>query len=313
MNKHNVSYKNGWHSAADHVIADLVPTIGLSQTFEMHPHDAINLAAWLIATTYAGGAGRLANELPASFADYLEEETEMPAHLPSSQTADVPIDGKFGIISTPDGPRIGNLTSREMIPADEPLFLLRARDPLAHIAMQHYAEECRQDLAVSEHHAEGTGDNLENFRAFAGEHPDRLKIPGSTAGAPRARWYYFGCDARNDPGHHLRDEQGHILPRPYPVPWEDKELDGGLCPDDPKQVKGRAARHVRAGWTALAYWDRNTDARRNSCSVLMLEGVYTFQLARILAELLAPEILARLEKPLQQSSIKPATAESWRP
>jgi hypothetical protein len=86
------------------------------------------------------------------------------------------LDGKFGIRE--DG-RIANLVSGELIPEDEPLFLLRGRDIVAHTALTAYLSEC-EEYGCNELHLAGINKVRENFRRFAIEHTDRMKQPGIT-------------------------------------------------------------------------------------------------------------------------------------
>lgn len=91
------------------------------------------------------------------------------------------IDGKFGVHIgkyATDGIKIVNLVSREEIPQDEPLFLLRARDNLAIPVIAHYRELC--STATNELHQAGINQILQKFHAFASEHPERMKEPGKT-------------------------------------------------------------------------------------------------------------------------------------
>lgn len=87
---------------------------------------------------------------------------------------------------------------------------------------------------------------------------------------------YFGC--RGGVGHyfHTPARYSHGLHPPPGFPWG-LEVDGKLQP--PPVAVGRpdglARRHVKDGWTAVAYWDRTVDRRPGSCSVLAAKGVLT--------------------------------------
>ena len=92
--------------------------------------------------------------------------------------------------------------------------------------------------------------------------------------------YYFGCIG----------EAGHFLWSPedrfrhtetyYHQPWGNR-LDGCLCPDCGyqgliAQNEGEAFLHHKDEWTAVAFWDRTGDERRNSNSAFIAEGTFTF-------------------------------------
>jgi hypothetical protein len=76
---------------------------------------------------------------------------------------------------------IVKLSNGEVLPHDEPLFLMRARDHLAITALLEYRK-----IAI----ADGCNDYLlgllqetiEVFRGFAENHPERMKQPGVTRG-----------------------------------------------------------------------------------------------------------------------------------
>lgn len=69
--------------------------------------------------------------------------------------------------------RLCNRVTGAMIPLDEPVFLLRAQDALAHATLRHYVAErmvkCGPD--------DGLAERLAAFEQFATEHPDRVKLP----------------------------------------------------------------------------------------------------------------------------------------
>lgn len=60
------------------------------------------------------------------------------------------------------------------------------------------------------------------------------------------------------------------------------KIDGGFAPggDDKgrseRQEQGEAKLVGVSGWTLLSWWDRSGDQRRNSVSVLLAEGTFTF-------------------------------------
>lgn len=92
--------------------------------------------------------------------------------------------------------------------------------------------------------------------------------------------YYFGC--YDLAGHFLYAAQRHdgepiaTRVRYYENnPWG-RAVDGALCPADVERKQGRALLHRRDGWTAIAFWDRSSDQRPNSCSVFMRKGEHDF-------------------------------------
>lgn len=89
------------------------------------------------------------------------------------------IDDKFHV----DSGEVVKTTSGEMVPHDEPLFLLRARDYLALPAMEHLRELCRLD-GCNDWQLAGIDAEIARFREFAEQHPERMKQPGITRGAP---------------------------------------------------------------------------------------------------------------------------------
>jgi hypothetical protein len=103
--------------------------------------------------------------------------------------------------------------------------------------------------------------------------------------------YYFGCFG--PPGHYFfrPSRFGPIHAdklASHTVPWTPAECDGNLQPGTAemkkgyqgqrpnKQVEGVCRLHSRNGWTAVAFWDRTGDERRNSCSVFIKDGEYDF-------------------------------------
>lgn len=65
-----------------------------------------------------------------------------------------------------------NRQSGERIPADEPLFILRARDIHAAGAIAFYFRGIHND-----EHRDAVGRRLKQFNDFASEHPERMKEP----------------------------------------------------------------------------------------------------------------------------------------
>ena len=90
------------------------------------------------------------------------------------------IDGKFYI----DAKALRDLeivsrTTGAPIPEDEPLFLLRARDKFALMALYEYRAVCEGGGCTPEHLA-GIGRTLRLFERFASDQPERMKEPGTS-------------------------------------------------------------------------------------------------------------------------------------
>ncbi len=78
----------------------------------------------------------------------------------------------------------GRLCSRatgRAIPDDEPVFVLRAQDRKAHVALMAYCRACDDEA-----HRDNVLQRLGDFEAFGLQHPDRLKEPDTTTVAPAA-------------------------------------------------------------------------------------------------------------------------------
>lgn len=71
--------------------------------------------------------------------------------------------------------KIINRVSGEAIPADEPVFIFRARDRKALAELLHY-----QDIVEDEHHRAAIQESIEAFQEFKEAHPERMKEPGIT-------------------------------------------------------------------------------------------------------------------------------------
>lgn len=102
--------------------------------------------------------------------------------------------------------------------------------------------------------------------------------------------YYFGCIKSK--GHYFHDADNSYFPSikiPPGFPWG-YSVDGELQPPHPDIRKlnenkyahlycgsdfkqGEAIRHVKDGWTCVAYWDRSIDSRPGSCSALICDQV----------------------------------------
>lgn len=78
---------------------------------------------------------------------------------------------KYGVNA--DG-RLYNRETGNVIPDDEPVFILRARDVHAATALQHYMDACLVDG-----HKSVVRKRISHFVDFAISHPDRMREPGS--------------------------------------------------------------------------------------------------------------------------------------
>ena len=86
------------------------------------------------------------------------------------------IDEKFS--STGD---IVKRSNGEVVPEDEPLFLIRARDRLAVKALLAYRVLSQEDGCI-DYHFEHLDRDIEAFKKFREEHPERMKQPSITRG-----------------------------------------------------------------------------------------------------------------------------------
>jgi len=77
---------------------------------------------------------------------------------------------------TVDGDSIVNRASRQRIPADEPVFIMRARDTYAAGAIYNYALDYPPGP-----HREAVLKRFDDFSSFAKQHPARMKMPDTTA------------------------------------------------------------------------------------------------------------------------------------
>lgn len=89
-----------------------------------------------------------------------------PAGLPHNQ------EPKY----TVDGDSIVNRASGQRIPADEPVFIMRARDTFAAGAIYSYALDCPPGS-----HRVAVLKRFDDFCSFAKRHPARMKTPDTTA------------------------------------------------------------------------------------------------------------------------------------
>lgn len=120
------------------------------------------------------------------------------------------IDGKFYIDAKAlRDPEIVSHTTGQAIPADEPLFLLRARDLHALATLHYYDAVCRQAGCTAEH-LEGIERAKARFEAFRNQHTDRMKQPGSSwrQAKPKLRCAHCGKPI-TDAAKHVCDEVRH--------------------------------------------------------------------------------------------------------
>lgn len=87
------------------------------------------------------------------------------------------IDGKYHIV----GDKIVNSFNGNIIPEDEPLFLLRGRDRLALATLHEYQQLCIED-DCTKFHLDGVDQIIKAFQRFRYNFPERMKQPGCTEG-----------------------------------------------------------------------------------------------------------------------------------
>lgn len=87
-------------------------------------------------------------------------------NMPESQ------EPKYGIKAG----QLYNRESGEVIPSDEPVFIFRARDAIAHGTLCDYLERIALSDA-DDSHFEAVQIRSRDFKKFKREHPERMKIP----------------------------------------------------------------------------------------------------------------------------------------
>lgn len=102
-------------------------------------------------------------------------------------------------------------------------------------------------------------------------------------------FYFFGCVRK--PGHFFHPASGspQIYYEDQPFP----DIDGGLQPQNIKQLQGPALLHHKDGWTALSFWDRTVDARGGCNGNFLANEVLSFDAMLARAHEKFPEIMAR--------------------
>jgi hypothetical protein len=89
------------------------------------------------------------------------------------------IDSKFAVST--DG-QIYKKSNKEVVPEDEPLFLLRGRDILAVKLLMAYLE-ISKEAGCNAYHFLKLGETVAGLVKFQEEHPERMKLPSITEGA----------------------------------------------------------------------------------------------------------------------------------
>ncbi len=88
------------------------------------------------------------------------------------------IDAKFAVSTNG---KIFKKSNGEVIPDDEPLFLLRGRDLLATEFLHLYAK-ISEERGCNSYHFKKLGETRGGFIKFKNEHPERMKMPSITEG-----------------------------------------------------------------------------------------------------------------------------------
>jgi hypothetical protein len=88
------------------------------------------------------------------------------------------IDSKFAVST--DG-KIYKKSNEEIIPDDEPLFLLRGRDVLALELLGSY-ERISRSYLCNEYHLKKLKETIAGFIKFQKDYPERMKMPSITEG-----------------------------------------------------------------------------------------------------------------------------------
>lgn len=101
---------------------------------------------------------------------------------------------------TVNGAAIVTRASGAPIPADEPVFIFRARDVNALHALKYYAVQCGETS-----HSLAVMDRIDEFERFAAEHPERMKVPDTAQPrmlAPHPAWPFpTGRNGGSDAAH----------------------------------------------------------------------------------------------------------------
>ena len=103
---------------------------------------------------------------------------------------------------TVNGTHIVNRATGEVIPHDEPVFIMRAKDRHAQAVLQRYLTlilqsdnaTSREQLHDYSPHYKAVEIRLRQLRAFADEHPDRMKYPDTTVKACPVEYTDEACE-----------------------------------------------------------------------------------------------------------------------
>ena len=98
-------------------------------------------------------------------------------------------DGKFKLVAVDDSGNIDEavkvqivkMSNGEVIPEDEPIFIVRARDNLAVPMLLHYSALCGYALCTDSQ-LRSLDTQINKFMRFRLDHPERMKQPGITEG-----------------------------------------------------------------------------------------------------------------------------------
>ena len=109
-------------------------------------------------------------------------ETAARRGLPPISTPARRIDGKYHAeVLGGDIVRIVKTATGEVVPHDEPLFLIRGKDLLAVRALAYYQSLCIE-YGCTDWQIEAMERTCREFLEFAQTHPERMKQPGVTRG-----------------------------------------------------------------------------------------------------------------------------------
>lgn len=90
------------------------------------------------------------------------------------------LDGKYAVN---EKGQVYNRVSGEVVPQEEPLFMLRARDILALGTLSDYAVRAVNDNCT-DIHLEGIDATIRQFEKFRRQFSERMKQPGNSRGKP---------------------------------------------------------------------------------------------------------------------------------
>lgn len=80
------------------------------------------------------------------------------------------------------GRRLVKTSNCQPVPLDEPVFILRARDGVAAPVIALYRDVCREG-GTPQDRLSALAEVIKRFDEYRKEHPEKIKIPGSTHGA----------------------------------------------------------------------------------------------------------------------------------